>query len=268
MNRIASPGIKFILLSSLLFFVFSCSTDKENVLNQNQEITSVEVKTIIQVDDLSSVADDVITEIFQENVSGKITSKNNDCYEINFSDTGYTIVFTNCELEGIADIVNGTLTVTNIADEETTAFTATYINFMVGDVEINGTRNFTVNTSSGTNSVSFTIISDMTITLENGVLIQESGSKIFAIIFDLEDINNSGLTIEGNWTVNIDNDTYLIDVTSALQTNFNCVYISKGAMDVNKNSAQFSIDFGDGTCDTIADLLNPDGTIEEISFKD
>ena len=39
-------------------------------------------------------------------------------------------------------------------------------------------------------------------------------------------------------------------------------------MDTNKNGTQFSIDFGDETCDVIADTRYLDGTIEETSFKD
>lgn len=268
MNNISSSSIKLILFSSILFFAFSCSSDKEDVLNVDQEITSTEVKTILEIDDLSSVADDVVTQIFQDGLTGKRASKLNDCYEVDFSDTGYTVVFTNCDLEGVENIVNGSLAVTYMVGEETSAFTATYTNLMVGDIEVNGTRGFTINGNSDANSITFTIVSDMSIKLENGSLLQESGSKTFAVVFDTENITNSGLTIEGNWTVKVDDDTYLINVTSALQTNFNCTYISKGTMDLNKNGLQVSIDFGDETCDDIAELIYPDGTKEEISLKD
>lgn len=268
MNKICIPSIKFILFSSILFLAFSCSNDKEDVLSLDQEITSTEIKIILEVDDISSVADDVVTQIFQDGLTGKRTSKPNDCYEVDYSDTGYTVVFTNCELEGVENIVNGSLTVTYIVGEETSAFTATYTNFTVGDIEINGTRGFTVNGNSDANSITFTIVSDMSIKLENGSLVQESGSKTFAVVFDIDNITNSGLTIEGKWTVKVDNDTYIINVTSALQTNFDCTYISKGTMDLNKNGLQVSIDFGDGTCDDIAELIYPDGTKEVISLKD
>lgn len=268
MNKISSPSIKFILLSSILFFAFSCSNDKEDVLNLDQEITSTEIRTILEIDDLSSVADDVVTQIFQDDLTGKRTSKPNDCYEVDYSDTGYTVVFTNCALEGVENIVNGSLAVTYVVGEETSAFTATYTNFMVGGIEINGTRSFTITGNTDANSITFTIVSDMSIKLENGSLLQESGSKTFAVVFDTENINNSRLTIEGNWTVKVDEDTYLINVTSALQTYFNCTYISKGTMNLNKNGLQISVDFGDGTCDDIAELMYPDGTKEEISLKD
>lgn len=269
MNRISSPSIKFIFLSSILFFAFSCSNDKEDVLSLDQEVTSTEIKTILEVDDLSSVADDVVTQIFQDGLTGKRESKPNDCYEVDYSDTGYTVVFNSCELEGVENNVTGSLSVTYKIGEETSAFTAIYTNLMVGDIEINGTRSFTITGNTDANSVTFTIVSDMSIKLENGSLIQESGSKTFAVVFDTENISNSGLTIEGNWTVKVDDDTYVVNVTSALQTSFNCTYISKGTMDLIKNGLQVSVDFGDGTtCDDIAELIYPDGTKEEISLKD
>lgn len=268
MNKNRASSIKYIFFSSILFFAFSCSNDKEDLLSLNQEIDSAEVKTIFEIDELSSAADDVVTQIFQDGLAGKRASKPNDCYKVNFSNTGYTVIFANCELEGVDNIVNGSLVVTYINDDEASVFTAVYTSFMVGDIEINGTRTFTVN--NNTNLISFTIISDMSIELENGFLVQESGSKTLSVVFDTQNITNNGLTIEteGDWTVKVDENTYLIKVTSALQTNFNCSYIAEGTIDFNKNGLQASIDFGDGICDDVAELIYPDKTREEISLKD
>lgn len=268
MNKVSILSVKYIFFISILFFAFSCSNDKEGLLNLDQEITSIEVKAIFEIDDLSSAADDVVTQIFQDDLAGKRYSKPyNSCYEVDYSDTGFTVVFTNCGLEGIENIINGSLTVTYMVGEETSDFTVIYANFMVDDIEINGTRTFTIN-NNNTNSVSFAIVSDMSIKLENGLLVQENGSKTLSILFNTENIANSGLAIEGIWTVKVDDDTYLIEVTSALQTNLNCPYIAKGAIDLNKNGLQVSIDFGDGTCDYIGELMYPDGTKEELSLKD
>ena len=38
-------------------------------------------------------------------------------------------------------------------------------------------------------------------------------------------------------------------------------------MSLNKNGLNVTVDFGDGTCDDLATLTYPDGTMEEISLK-
>jgi hypothetical protein len=257
---------KFVLISGLSLLVFNCSKDQasDDIL-ANQVITATEVKTILEADDLSSSADTVITTIFQTGTSGKSTQLE-DCYTSEYSDTGFTVSFDDCSVDG-SEKISGSISVVYDAGSETTSFIATYSNLSVGDYLINGTRSFEMNAESG-NSITFSITSNMTITLDDGSIIEEMGTKNFGVIIDNENISNSALTIEGDWTIKRNGNTYLIKITSPLQYIFGCTYVGQGIMELNKNGLSVDIDFGDGTCDDIATMTYPDGTEEEIRLRD
>lgn len=265
MNKVIG-NIKTVLLGMTLLLVFSCSNDKENPTIEEQTVTSKEVKTIIDVDSQSSAIDQIITDLFENGQSGK-SSKMEDCYLTEYSDTGYTVTFDDCSVDG-SDTINGILTVTYKVGEEESAFTAAYSDVSVGAIVINGTRDFTIESDEGGN-VLFDIVTDMSIQLEDGSLLEEVGTKNLSIVLDIENLENSTLKIEGNWTLKTDGDTFVINITSPLTTNIlNCEYISKGVMSLNKNGLGVTVDFGDGTCDDVASLTYPNGTVEEISLKD
>lgn len=258
---------KPVLLGMILLLAFSCSDDQENSLVQEQTISSTEVVTILDVNTQSRVVDDIITDLFQNGQAGK-SSKMEDCYTAEYSDTGYTLIFDNCSVDGSENITGSLSVVYKIGDEES-AFTATYTNISVSGIVINGTRAFNIVQDAEVGSVSFNIISDMNIELADGSTIEESGSKNISFVLDAENFANSTLTIDGNWTVKADGNTYVVNITSPLTTNIlSCSYASSGVMSLNKNGLGVTIDFGDGTCDDLATLTYPDGTMEEISLKD
>jgi len=256
-----------VFLCVTLLFAFSCSDDKENTLNEDQGISSSEVKTIVEIDSQSSAIDQIITQLYNNDQSGKSTNQE-DCYVTEYSDTGYVVTFDNCSVDG-GEEINGTLSVTYKIGEEESAFTAMYANVSIGDIIINGFRDFTIVTTSDEGSIFFDIVSDMSIELEDGSVIEESGTKNFNIDIASENFQNSTLSLAGNWTVKADGNTYVVNITTPLITNFfSCEYISRGVMGLNKNGLGVAIDFGDGTCDDMATLTYPDGTQEEISLRD
>lgn len=257
---------KFILLSGLALLVFNCSKDEVKTTIDNQEVSSTEVKTILETDHISSAVDKVITDLFQNRQSSK-SSRLEDCYVSEFSDTGFTVTFDNCSVDG-GELITGSLAVTYIEGAESTAFTTTYTDLSVGDYSINGTRDFTVNASVGGQNVSFTILSNMSIKLKDGSTIEETGAKTFGFVFEASNLQNSALTIDGDWTVKADGNIYIINISTPLEITFGCDYPGKGIMQLNKNGFKVDVDLGDGTCDDIATVLYPDGNTEEISLKD
>jgi len=265
--KIAIRSMKLALLSMTLLVGINCSKDKDEPIDLNQTVTAVEVRTILNTDDQLSAVDQVVTQLFQNQVSGKSSAKN-DCYTTDYTDTGYSVTFDGCSFEG-SDTISGSLTVTYVEGEETTAFTATYTDLMVGDIKINGTRAFTLGTISENESVNFTVVTDMKITLADGSVVEEAGTKNFFFDFDLETIANSALAIDGQWTVTIDGDTYVVSTTSPLRVSLlGCDWAGAGVLNINKNGLSVSVDFGDGTCDSKATITYPDGTVEEISLDD
>lgn len=268
MNKVIHSA-KYAVLSMSLLFVVSCSDDEKNAIVEDQTVSATEVNTILETDDYSSVVDNLVTDLFQNGESSK-SSKNEDCYVAEYSNTGFSIVFEECSIDG-SENINGSLVVTYKVGEESSAFTATYSDLAVGSFVINGTRAFTMNsnTSNEGGNLIFDIVSDMSITLADGSVIEEMGTKNFDFYFDGSDFANSTLSIDGDWTVKADGNTYTVNVTTPLKSNFlSCGYATEGVMNLNKNGLGVTINFGDGTCDDVAMLIYPDGTEEEISLKD
>lgn len=264
MKTLFKSATKLILLSGLVFLVSNCDNDETNPLVDNQQVSSTEVNTILDTDSISSAADDIITGVFINGQTAK-SAKLEDCHVTEFTDTGFTITFDNCTYEG-GKAITGMITIV-LSEGQENSYTATYTDLIVGEYEINGTRSFVV---SGTelSDISLTITSDMTITLEDGSNVEESGVKVLGFILDFNNLENSGATIDGNWTLLNDGNTYIVNITTTLEITGNCEYVGEGIMQLSKNGLEVDVDFGDGTCDDTALLIYPDGTSQEISLKD
>lgn len=255
----------FVAIAVASLLIFSCNKEDGESLEQDEQVSQTELKTILETDDRSSVADQVVADLFNANSSGQ-TAKTNECYEAVYTDTGFSVTFTNCSIDDV-DNVDGTLTVVYGQETDNHAFAVTYNNLKVGTASVDGTRTFTLVGNEQESAVAFNITSEMTLTLGDGSQISEKGNKTFAFIFG-ETLGDGKLTIDGDWMVKANGNTYTIDVTQLLEASFGCQYIGKGLMTLNKNGLQVSVDFGDSTCDDVASVIYPDGTKEEISLKD
>jgi hypothetical protein len=253
--------ITYVLTIALI--IASCSKDKE--MSEEVTFTSTELNSIFNTDDVAGVADDLLSELF---VSGPMTGKTSEqvkCYLAEYSNTGYTVTFDNCTLNGTENI-NGTVSVSYNLEMEASSFTATYVDFYVGDITINGTRTIAVTNNSADNSFSFAVTSDMEIVMANGDEISEKGTKIFAFSIG-EDLQTSTFGLSGNWTLKVDGNTYKVIITSPLSGSAECSFFTEGSMTIDKNGLLVLVDLGDGSCDNSATITYPDGTREEINVK-
>ncbi|MEK6153834.1 hypothetical protein WIW50_11265 [Flavobacteriaceae bacterium 3-367] len=251
---------------TVLLLAISCSSDKEDAIGDQAVLSQAELQQILNTDELAGVADDIVTGLFM-NSSNALTGKTNpDCYVAEYSDTGFSVTFTNCAVDGNEN-VNGTVMVTYTSEGETLSFTTTFDNFSVDGIEINGTRSYVFEGLVDQEAFTFTVTSDMTITLADGTVIDETGSKTFGFSFG-DTLETSVFTIDGNWTVSIDENTYAVMVDTTLEGNLACDYLTSGVMQVSKNGLAVSVDFGDGSCDNIATIIYPDGTTEEVELDD
>ncbi len=243
--------------------VQSCSEDA-NSFNGSEELSQTEVRTILETDEMVSVADNALAELFAQNsVSGK-SAKSNECYTAEYSETGFVATFNNCVLNGTEN-VNGTLTVTYDEGNEGLSYSATYEDFYVGNIKINGTRSFTISGEQDQNTIAFTVESNITVEMEDESVVSETGSKTFSFTFG-DDLANSTFSLSGSWTVQADGNTYSIETQSALQGTLSCEHLTTGSMVVTKNGLAITVDFGDGDCDDQATLIYPNGVTEEITL--
>lgn len=248
----------FLFLAMSL--TYSCSDDANT--DEDVVLTQAELKAVLETDEITGGVDIALFDLYSNTTTtGKSTS--NECYSAVYSDIGYTATFNNCVLNGTENI-NGTLTVTYDQQGEEGSFTATYVDFYVGTVKINGTRAYSFSANSNESSVTFEVISNMTVEMEDGSTISENGTKSFTLAFG----ESTTYGIDGSWTVVYEGNTYNVTVNSVLSSNVNCAYIATGDMDVSKNGLFVNVDFGDGTCDDLALLTYPNGVVEEITLRD
>lgn len=247
---------------------FSCSTDQEQQDDNaaRAALKGTELQLLLETGQLSGAADTVLSQLYLNNGATGKSYATDECYTTEYSDSGYTVAFDNCTLNN-KDKVSGVLSVVYSATGETMSYTATYRNFSVNDVKLNGTRSFLLGSQFNGNAFTFSVTSDMDMVLADGTIVSENGNRAFGFNIggSLEDI---GVTLKGSWDITVGSDNYKVAVTEALQTNVNCAYVSKGKMTVDKNGLVALVDFGDGACDDNATVTYPNGTIEEISLKD
>ena len=261
MKRIS---VYLTILCSVIFF--SCSDDEELTTDDTENGTalndfSAELQTILSADELSSTVDNVLGQLFVDNGQTN-KAATNDCYSAEYTDSGFSATFNNCVLNGTENI-NGTLNILYSFGENQNEFTATFTDFFVGSTVINGSRRFTLNATDLEEQLTFTIASNLTIEFENGTTISESGDKTFGFLF--EEGEDTLWNLSGNWTVTVDNDTYVIggNVSKPLT----CEFWSAGSMAISKNGLDLEVNFGDGTCDDQATLTYPDGTMETLTLQ-
>ena len=265
MKNLVNRTMCFMVFAAAALTFFSCSDDDgATEIEQDQKVTQAELKTILEVDELSGVADDVVTELFEADKSGKAAKLNNECYEATYTETGFTVTFADCSVES-GENLDGSLSVVYGVEGSDYAFTVTYDNLMVDGIKIDGTRSFAISGNEEESSVSFIIASNMIITMTDGAVISEEGNKTIAIVFG-EEFGDGALTIDGKWVVKADGNTYSVDVSKLLEAQFGCDYIGKGLMLLNKNGLEVSVDFGDGGCDDSASVIYPDGTTEDFTL--
>ena len=266
MKKIEIMRVLFLMaMGTLLLGLQACSTDKdEQEIAQEAKLTQAEFQAVMGTDEWTGAVDATLAEIYQAGNGLSSKTAFDDCYEVTYTDTGYTATFNNCVLN-TTENVNGTLVVVYNLEAETASFTATYEGFFVGDIELNGSRTFTLGTGSAENSITFAVSSEMSVALSDGTLLTESGSKTVEITLAAS-LMESSFSIDGTWNITMDDNAYGVDVTSPLTGNFSCAYLVSGTMDLSKNGLEIGVDFGDGTCDNKVIVTYPNGAREELEF--
>ncbi len=257
---------KGLFLLAGITVLASCSKDDSSE-SPNGELSQTEVKTVLEADDLSGIADDIVAEAYMDNSnSGKSAKGTAECYAAVYDDMGFTMTFENCNIRNHQN-VNGVLNVVYTGQGENASFRVTYDNFSVGEIEFNGTRSFTMEMGPNQNSVAYNVTSDLTITKANGNVLEVNGSKGVLLTFGqtLEEITFS---ITGKWSVNEGENNYSLEVKSPLVGNLACEFLTEGVLEINKNGLIVSIDWGEGECDDDASLIYPNGVKEAFTLRD
>jgi hypothetical protein len=83
--------------------------------------------------------------------------------------------------------------------------------------------------------------------------------------FETKDKSDDVYYLSGSGTVSLNDTIYTKTITTPLLFDASCDYISKGVVELTKNSSTATIDYGDGICDNKA-TVTIDGTTDEINL--
>lgn len=144
----------------------------------------------------------------------------------------------------------------------------TFVDFLVNDNAITGTKTITYN---GPGQFMSSLKDGNIITKDGDVIIRESTkTKTLVEGGDTEDRSDDVYNVTGEITgVIIDKDsgdeisyTKVIDENNPLRISRDCFWITQGIVTTTIGGAVTTVDFGDGTCDDLATRIDADG--EEI----
>ena len=251
------------LLATVLMLGYSCSDDAEK--DNDIVLSQADIEAVLETDEITGGIDVALFELYNEGGSTAKT-RSNECYSAQYTDTGYVATFNNCVLNG-SENINGTLTVTYDTDGEQGSFSASYVDFYVGEIKINGTRSYQLSTNSEAGSVSFEVTSSLIVDMADGSTISDEGTRSFTLTFG-DSLESTTYSIAGTWAVVYEGNTYNVTVNGPLTSSVNCGYIAAGDMTVSKNGLSVNVDFGDSTCDNVATITYPNGVEEEITLRD
>lgn len=240
----------------LLMVLVAC--DKDNDVNPStiSSISQAEIQAILDTDVATSSIDLILSELHQ-NTDNSDKGQASNCYTVTSTENGFSVTFDTCAL-GSSEEISGTLDVVLGTGTGIPTYIATFQDFFVGKVNINGSR--TIRFTETRENLVFAVSGDLTLTFDDGSTLRERGTKSFSMVFENELQN----TLSGNWIVEFDGKGYAI--SGVVSKTGECDYWTSGSLELTKDFTNVSVDFGDGSCDDQALITFVDGNSLVISL--
>lgn len=269
-------------LLMVLLVMGSCSNEESTV---NEEESVIEVAQLVASDEAESISEEIATigedvlatEVI--NATGKSFYRSDylpDCVTITKVVTDTTKETTidfgeGCELPN-GNLLSGIIFLSRSKDSDTSTATVNFSleNFSFNEVAVEGggTLERTASNDNG-NPQSDAVAS------YNGVW-PDGSTASFEGNRTREWIEGYG---SGYWADNVflitgkgtyngkQGNVHSREITTPLRRELSCRFIVSGVVEVSRNNATVSLDFGDGSCDAKGELTYPDGTTEEIFLR-
>jgi len=282
---------KFLFIGTLvvLSFFISCNSDDKTNDGTTTAISKDEIITNSQIDasidDVTNIAEDQFTA--QQNVTGKpsgpvknflpscatittVLANNTWTRTVDFGVEG-------CTLEN-GNTVKGKMVISFSNDfaASTQTISYTFDGFYHNGKKLQGSKSIvrTVKTTDllATAHPVFTAAIDITVTFDDGGVYTRKGSLVKEMVEGFDtwfNWDDNAYLVTGSGTTTFPNgDTFTAEITTPLQFKAVCKrsFAVKGIVSITKNGATAVIDYGDGTCDSLAKITK-DGVTEEIDLK-
>lgn len=263
-----------LFIAGLLLFA-SCESNEEINLDG---VTTEEALNVVLADDISTEIDEVVEddgiESGFESKSATPPSNHPSCVERTSVDTADGKIVTldfgdGCEGKRGREFA-GKIIIEYIKTDSSFSKTVTFENFSVEGNSVEGGKSIVKvkENSNGNPEATFNI--DIKVTLESGLEIIKRGLKVKEKIegADTDDRGDDVYSISGNWeSVNKKGVVKTATITTNLRREWACKYIVSGVIEIARDGATATLDFGDGSCDNLATLTDTNGEIKEITLK-
>ena len=271
------------LVSALTFT--ACSeeeTTTEEIFTNSEVITSAE----LQYSDESEQMSDDIAEIAEDvYVSDELSSTSKGTYNSDYLPECVTITTVEtdttkektidfgdgCELRN-GNVLSGIIKLSYALDMEAASKTIALEleNFTFNQVAVEGGASILRMRSNENGNPQATANRNFSATWPDGETASFSGMRTREWIegFGTDFWGDNVFLITGNGTfTNKAGNLWSKTVTTPLRREMSCRFIVSGVLEISRNDATASLDFGDGTCDAKGILTNPEGTAKEIFLR-
>ena len=271
------------LVSALTFT--ACSeeeTTTEEIFTNSEVITSAE----LQYSDESEQMSDDIAEIAEDvYVSDELSSTSKGTYNSDYLPECVTITTVEtdttkektidfgdgCELRN-GNVLSGIIKLSYALDMEAASKTIALEleNFTFNQVAVEGGASILRMRSNENGNPQATANRNFSATWPDGETASFSGMRTREWIegFGTDFWGDNVFLITGNGTfTNKAGNLWSKTVTTPLRREMSCRFIVSGVLEISRNDATASLDFGDGTCDAKGILTNPEGTSKEIFLR-
>ena len=272
-----------ILVSALTFTACSESEDATEAIVAESEVITA---TQLQYSDESEQISDDIAEIAEDvylsdelNATAKGTYLSDylpECVTITTVETDNTKEKTidfgeGCELRN-GNVLSGIIKLSYAIDMEAASKTITLLleNFTFNDVAVEGGASIFRERSNTNGNPQSTATRNYSATWPNGETASFTGNRTREWIegYGTGFWGDNVFLITGNGTfVNKAGNVWTKTVVTPLRREMSCRFIVSGVLEISKNDATASLDFGDGSCDAKGVLTKPDGSTEEIFLR-
>ena len=282
---------KFLLIGTciVLSLFTSCNSDENTNDGTGKVITNDEIiansKIDASIEDVTNIAEDQFNSQVNINSkpSGNIKHFLPECAVITTVLTNNTFTKTvdfgvdGCTLDN-GNTVKGKMVVSfsNDFSASTQTISYTFEGFYHNGKLLQGSKSI-IRTVKSTDLLAeahpvSTAAIDLTITFDDGSIYSRKGSLVkemtagYNTWFNWED---NVFVVTGSGTTTLPNgDIFSAEITTPLEFKASCKksFAVKGVVEITKNGALATIDYGNGDCDTLASVTK-DGVTEEIDLK-
>lgn len=149
--------------------------------------------------------------------------------------------------------------------------TITHENFVVDNVQVEGTKTWTNDGLNADGNWAYTkTATDMKLTFEDGSTTTWSKTRTSTLIQG----GNTAIRIDDVWSstgiaagINRNGRNFTATITEPLIKRASCRWISAGMLDFSVGARNFSLDFGNGTCDQFGTLTLPNGNTHTVRLR-